>query len=83
MSRRLPKTTKEQFAELLDFVERNKILLHRKLPASKAAYVDRLWQEFAVKVNAKQLGSLKTPKQWRKVRNFYDVILIFIFILFI
>lgn len=70
MAKRLPKTTKMQYEELLNFVEQNKILLRGKITASKADKIEKLWQEFAVKINAKGLGAPKTARQWRKVGNF-------------
>lgn len=70
MAKRLPKTTKKQYEELLNFVEKNKILLRGKITASKADKVEKLWQEFAIQINAKALGCPKTARQWRKVGNF-------------
>lgn len=68
MAKRLQKTTRRQYEELLDFVETNKIIIHGKSKPHEAKKVCELWKSFAMKNNSAGYGPEKTAEQWRKVR---------------
>ncbi|XP_044735779.1 uncharacterized protein LOC123297994 [Chrysoperla carnea] len=65
--KRLPKTTRKQYVELLNFVENNRILLKSKYGPREIYNVDVLWKQFETHINQLGLGPTKTARQWRKI----------------
>lgn len=51
-AKRLKKTTVTQYEELLQRLEKNKILIHGKTKPSEVGQVKKLWDEFAKNVNS-------------------------------
>lgn len=64
--KRLQKTTKRQYKELLNFIEKNPIILEAKTKTLEAK-INLLWENFANTINAKAIGPSKTYTQWIKV----------------
>ncbi|XP_031355248.1 uncharacterized protein LOC116179590 isoform X2 [Photinus pyralis] len=73
MAKRLKKTTRSQYEDLIKFVERNRILLRGKMKQNFAHKVDGLWQQFAALENPKGNGPPKNAFQWRKIFNEWKV----------
>ncbi|CAH0546668.1 unnamed protein product [Brassicogethes aeneus] len=61
------RTTKKQFEELLHFVQENKHILNFKLKPTEVVTVNSLWNDFATRINKKNIGPAKTSSQWKQV----------------
>lgn len=70
MAKRLQKTTRRQYEELLDFVSENKIILTGKTKPLESKKIDLLWSNFTEEINSKGFGVAKTVDQWRHVSTY-------------
>lgn len=63
------KASQNQLSILVDFISKNRQLLHGKTKPSEAEgkTIEKLWEEIAVELNCCGSGPTKTPLQWKKV----------------
>ena len=62
--KRLTKTTQNQYECLINFIEKNKIILHGKCNNSNINSMPFYAAKFAEEMNSSGLGALKTADQW-------------------
>ncbi|KAK4873299.1 hypothetical protein RN001_015328 [Aquatica leii] len=73
MARRLKKTTRVQYQNLIIFVEKNRNVIIGKTRSTDCENINSLWQKFASEENARGNGPVKSAKQWRKIFNEWKV----------
>lgn len=69
MAKRSARTTKKQFAMLIDYIEQNTILAqYNNIQPAELHQISSKWVELKNLLNSGNLGPSKTIQEWKKVR---------------
>lgn len=68
LKKRGKRTTSDQMAILIDYLENNKILITGKSHPMNTGEVENKWDELVELLNSTKNGAIKDKKQWKNVR---------------